>query len=203
MKILKMLALGLLVGCTGRPVLYNQAQPLTSVEVPNFDPDGMSSVYSKFYQHAEAGDKTVFFNINSNGGSVFGGLDLIKAIEDVKKSKGIHTVCVVDTHAFSMGFIFLQSGACDERYMTERSLLLAHNVSASADGNAEDMEKMAKVVREISLAMANLVCSRMHMPVESYLDRIRGKDWIFGYKEAIAVGAVDGVYPAEALPPRE
>lgn len=198
-------ALCLMLGlspCTAEQAETNTSSIKTTIEVGDFDREGMVSVYRQFYRRTEAGEKTVIFNINSNGGSVFGGMELIKLIEDIKKQKGVHTVCIVDTHAYSMGFIFLQSGACDERYMTERSTLLAHNASASSEGTADEMEEIAELIRQISLAMAHLVCTRMNMPLDEYLARIQGRDWMLGYQEALHVGAIDGLFYSKDLPPR-
>lgn len=199
-----MAIMGILTCICCVPVGYNikaQYTP-TAIEMGAFDSDGMAAAYTKYMEYVDRGDKVITFNINSNGGSVFGGLELIKLIEDTKKLKGIHTICIVDTHAYSMGVIFLESYACDERYATERSTLLFHNASADAQGNQEELRKTAKAVEEVSLAMANLVCARLKITLPQYLSHVNKGDWLMGYKEALDIGAIDGVISSRDLPPR-
>ena len=175
--------------------------PKYSIRMGNFDRDGIMEAAQEFYTQVEAGEKIVVFNIDSNGGSIFGGLALIKFIEDVKKARGVHTVCVVDTHAYSMGLVFLQSSACDDRYMTRRSTLLAHNGSTEAEGTANEIHNTEQMLRQLSLAMAQLVSDRLHMPLKDYQAKIEHGDWMFGSEEALKIGAVDGIVHENLIPP--
>ncbi len=177
--------------------------PAKAVYVGDFDDEGILQAASEFMKHVEAKDKTVVFNINSHGGSIFGGLNLIKVIEDFKKSEGIHTVCIVDSYAYSMGFVFLQSSACDERLITTRSTLLAHEGSMEASGTAEEIHNQEVFLRQVSLALSTMCADRMKMPLASFLARVNSKDWIFGAEEALKVGAVDAIVQENTIPPRE
>lgn len=82
--------------------------------------------------------------INSPGGSVEAGLQLVEAIH-IAQSRGVTVRCAVSTLAASMAFIILNE--CNERYALSNSLLLFHPARAMlmfATIRAEDARKMAE-----------------------------------------------------------
>lgn len=161
------------------------------VEIGDFDDEGLMAMYAGLIERLEAGDKVIYFRINSFGGSIFGGLDYMRVVNDVRKA-GIRTVCVVDTRAYSMGAVFLE-GACDERYLTKRSTLLFHNGSTEAAGNANDLREAVALLDALNRSMALVVAGRLGMALDEYEARIAKHSWILAADEALAVGAVDGV----------
>ena len=90
---------------------------------------------------------SVVLRINSPGGSVLAGFDLARYLEET----GIQVVCVVDGEAASMAFYILQS--CDVRLMTSRSMLMAHEPSASGffGGNPKDWQAMADAMKALTI----------------------------------------------------
>lgn len=80
--------------------------------------------------------------INSPGGEVLTGMQIIAAI-DVVKARGVKVQCFVSTIAASMAFHIL--GACDERYTLRTSLLLWHPAAVMAFGVRID-KKAAKTL---------------------------------------------------------
>jgi ATP-dependent protease ClpP protease subunit len=207
----------LLAGCSTPRVLANggtasystvavenavvQSQPLAAgmIEIGAVTAEDLAPAKAKFDELVKAGDKTVLFRINSFGGSVFEGIDFLQYIENTKKTQGIHVQCVVDTKAMSMGFVFLQS-FCDERLMTKRSVLLAHNSSTRLQGTAEEIEKALKFSRALDAALAEICAKRLHMSVAAYKKKIAHNDWTFGWEEALKVGAIDGTVDEDSLP---
>lgn len=108
--------------------------------------------------------------INSPGGSVFAGLQLVEAIH-IAQSRGIQVRCAVTTLAASMAFIIL--GECNERYAFANSLLLFHPASVGITfGNlkAEDAEAIAESLNSINEEMSNLM--KTAMGVNTFFDEL-------------------------------
>lgn len=171
-----------------------------TVLVGDFEDDAMLAAWRGFLARVRAGDKTITFQINSFGGSVFGGMELIQAIEVVKKTTGVQTICVVDSKAYSMGAAFLESGACDVRLMTKRSTLLFHNGSTAAEGTVEVLRETAELMAGLNDALAEICAGRMLITTEQYQERIAKGAWTMSWREALAVGAIDGTVDASDLP---
>lgn len=156
-------------------------------------------VLKKFDERVEAGDKTINFRIDSFGGDIFLGMDFIQHVEDSARRNDLHVKCYVDKAAMSMGLVILES-ICDERFMTKRSVLLAHNGSAGARGTADEMGQQVEFLRALNVAMSEVVGSRLKIGVEAYRAKIAHGDWVFTWEEALAVGAVDAVVDPRDIP---
>lgn len=171
------------------------------IEVSDIGGDELTPVLKKFDERVTAGDLEIMFRLDSYGGSIFAGLDFIQHVEDATRNKGILVTCVVDTKAYSMAFVILQSGACTSRLMTERSTLLAHNGRTTVKGTAVDIESEAKFLRALDESMASLVVKRMGtLSLSDYRYKVEGKDWTMASTEALEVNAVDDVVDPELLP---
>lgn len=135
----------------------------------------------------------VTLRIDSFGGSVMVGLELIQYVEDTKRTRGITTTCLVDSKAYSMGMVILQSGACDTRAMRMHSTLLAHRASGQVRGNAAELTDTAGLLRALDRAMVLMMAARMHMDPAELAARIGdgGMGWVMAADEALATGAVD------------
>lgn len=76
----------------------------------------------------------IYIVINSPGGSVLTGSQIISAMH-VAKSRGHKFICAVPVLAASMGFqIFVH---CDQRYALENALLLFHPMSVELNGSQD------------------------------------------------------------------
>lgn len=170
------------------------------ITIGDFDAEVLNPAMIKFDQRVAAGDKTITFRINSFGGSIFLGLDVIQYIGDVKRAHNIRTVCIVDNRAYSMGAAFLESDACDTRLMTPRSTLLFHNASGGAEGTSEQIAEAAQMLAALNEAMARLCSARMHVTLEFYRNKIATQAWTMAAAEAIVTGAVDGIIETSDLP---
>jgi ATP-dependent protease ClpP protease subunit len=189
------------------PVKYKAAKaskPTGAVSIPvtEFDAAFLNPAADKFDELVDEGETKIWLQIDSFGGSIFDGMDFIKRIEDAKKrNPGVKTVCAVDVKAYSMGWALLQSGACDERVMTKRSTLLAHNASGGTKGTADQMEEDAELVRELSNALAEMCAARLKISVDEYKAKIDRRAWTFGWEKAVEIGGVDRVVDPSDIPP--
>jgi len=138
----------------------------------------------------------VTLRISSPGGETFATLLTIDKIEDMKARQHSRVHCVGSVMVASAAAILLESPVCDDRTITDDTLLLFHQVSGGTRGKAQDMEEEAHTARLIDAAIANMVAPRLGMTPKQYLAWIEGRDVIIGSDEALLIGAVDAVIPS-------
>ena len=130
----------------------------------------------------------VVIEIDSPGGEVEAGWQLVRAIE----RSAAHVVCVVDGEADSMAFVVLQ--ACDERVITERSLLMAHEAAAGVRGQPDDIQNGLNHLRRINEQLVRFCARRMGMRWQRLSAMIaHGRELWLGPEEALRLHAVDRV----------
>lgn len=150
------------------------------------DDDSVTEFTTKLTDHILAGDTKIIVEINTPGGSVGHGFDMGHAIERAP----VPVVCVVDGMAASMGLYILQS--CDVRIMTTRSLLMGHAPSAGTRGQSEELSKLAHILRQLSIAMANHITRKTVMTAGEYLGKIaNGQELWLTSTEALDLRFVD------------
>lgn len=172
------------------------------VEINDVTGPHMRAALGKARELVAQGDREIWFNINSFGGSVFAGWDFIQGVEGlIKTTPGLKTVCVADVKAYSMGLAILESGACGRRLMTKRATLLAHNASTSSEGNANTLESDAMFLRALDRSLAETIASRMGMSYADYAERVRTGDWSMSWADAVKYRAVDGIMDPKDIPP--
>lgn len=95
--------------------------------------------------------------INSPGGSVEAGLQLVEAMH-IAQSRGVRVRCAVSTLAASMAFLILNE--CDERYALSNSLLLFHPARAMlmfAVLKADDARKMSEDLESVDALITDML----------------------------------------------
>jgi ATP-dependent Clp protease protease subunit len=139
----------------------------------------------------EAGAKEILFVIDTPGGNVEAGIELIK---DMEKST-VPISCVVDHKAFSMGFAILQGG-CSRRLILKRSRLMAHQVGATGmlAGHSVVFRNAGADLESEDKAMAEICSAKLKITRAEYEARIAGgKELWLAWEEALSIGAVDEV----------
>lgn len=91
----------------------------------------MLQLANKIERLSAESNKDIHIMINSPGGAVVVGLQIIQAI-DIARARGVKVVCAVGVLAASMAFQLLPH--CSERYAMKRSLLLFHPARAMVRG---------------------------------------------------------------------
>jgi len=147
----------------------------------------------------EAKPQRIMLEINTHGGSLDAGMELVRQIEETKAE----VVCVVDGNALSMGYFMLQS--CPVRAITARSVLMSHQVlfMQVAPGTIAELKKAANTLDVDSKAIAWQGQHRLKISMKEYLDRVNDKTWYFESDEAFGVGAVDCVVNGTATDARK
>lgn len=149
------------------------------------------------------GKEPIYLLLNTPGGSVFDGMDLVSAAESLNRP--IHTVTIF---AASMGFVIAQH--LGTRYILQNGILMSHRMktgmgAGEVGGELDEALAFAKAVsREI-----NIVCAqRMSMEVEAYERRVSDEWWLYGQHavnnkaadEVITISCSDGLIAANKCP---
>jgi len=133
-------------------------------------------------------------HINSGGGVVWDGQAIAAAIRNHKGPKRT----VADGLAASIASVIFQAG--DERVIEPGAMLMIHDAYAPAEGNAEELRKLAGKLDQVSDELAAVYASRAGGTVAEWRARMRNETW-YGAEEAVRVGLADRVGLAGAQIP--
>lgn len=109
-------------------------------------------------------------HINSNGGDVYEGLDMIKFI------KANNISCYAE-RAYSMAFTIFQH--CKERYITRNTKLMQHQPYVKIEGILLDVIKKINKFKELSDSINIYEAKKININYEKYLNKINKKDYYF------------------------
>jgi ATP-dependent protease ClpP protease subunit len=126
----------------------------------------------------------VELHINSPGGQVFSGQEMIDA---VRNYAGQITARIVGTAASMASAL---AAACDSVTVTDQSSWMIHKAAGAAMGNSDDFQKMQKVLDGIDNQLANLYSQKSGKPVYEILELMRVESWYFG-SEILEAGFAD------------
>ena len=138
----------------------------------------------------ELGAEAILLQINSPGGSVWDGFDLMQAMEE----SNIPVNCVVDGMAASMAYNILQS--CNTRMMTPRSTLMVHQAALGGQvyGHQDTFATLAARLAAVDEAMLWQEGHRLHITLDQLRAKVaHGAEWWTAFHEAKEVGQVDRV----------
>lgn len=133
-------------------------------------------------------DEPIYLVLNTPGGSVFAGLDLIEYMNSLKRP--VHVVAVF---AASMGFQILQNG--NTRYITKTGTIMSHRASGGFSGDIpQQVNSRFKHVLDVLEKMDEQVISRTNgkWNKKTYMELIRDEYWAVG-SNAIEDGFADEV----------
>lgn len=118
----------------------------------------------------------VYVYINSNGGSIDAGYDLINQIKYYNSiGKTFHCIA---KNAFSMAFHIFQS--CDHRYILPTSKLMQHQISLGIEGNLYNMMNYLDMIKEIDKQLHKSTAKKINMDFDEYINKIKTDWWIYG-----------------------
>jgi ATP-dependent protease ClpP protease subunit len=160
--------------------------------------DSLSPVKAKIDQQVKSGAKTVLLRIDSPGGELDAMWHFVQYMEGLQ-ANGVKFQCVADTYAASGAFDILQN--CDERLMTNRAILLTHQLSGGVRGTRQEMEDRMEMLERMDRNRLGQEAKRMGMPLDELLKRTAGHNWSMDSEEALAAHAVDAVVDSKDLPP--
>jgi hypothetical protein len=122
--------------------------------------------------------------INSPGGSVFEGI----AIANALRAHPANVTVQVDSVAASIASVIAMAG--DRIEMAPNSMMMIHDASGLAMGNAADMEEMAELLDLISDNIADAYAARAGGTREQWRERMRAETWYLP-EDAVDNGLAD------------
>lgn len=128
--------------------------------------------------------------INSYGGVVSEGLAIYNALK--RHQAKVVTYC--DGFAASIASVIFMAG--DERIMNDSSLLMIHNAWTYAEGNAEELRKMADDLEKITQASINAYKAHSTLSEEEIKNLMDNETWILP-EEALEYGFATSVEKTE------
>ncbi len=117
----------------------------------------------------------VEIRINSCGGSVFGGMAIVAAINTLR-GNGHKTRAIVEGLAASMASVV--ACACDEVQMHEGSMLMIHNPWTLIEGDAEELQKQAEIMSKIKNTMIGVYQKKCNLSSEEISRLMDEETWI-------------------------
>ena len=153
---------------------------------------------------AEEGDLTVW--INSPGGNVFAAAEIYTMLQEYK---GAVTVKIASIAASAASVIAM---AGKRVLMSPTALLMIHDPSTIAMGNAKDMEKAIETLNEVKESIINAYAAKSGMRRSKIAELMSNETWMnalmsnetwMNAKKAVELGFADEVLFAESEPEPE
>ena len=137
---------------------------------------------------AETGDVTVW--LNSPGGNVFAAAQIYNMLRD---HKGAITV-KIDALAASAAAVIAMAG--DTVLMSPVSMLMIHDPSTIAMGNADDMQQAINTLNEVKASIVNAYHDKTGLSRNKISQLMSDETWLSARK-AVDLGFADGLMFAE------
>ena len=133
---------------------------------------------------AEEGDLTVW--INSPGGNVFAAAEIYTMLKDYA---GAVTVRIASIAASAASVIAM---AGDQVQMSPTALLMIHDPSTIAMGNARDMEKAIETLNEVKESIINAYMAKTGLRHNKVAELMESETWM-NAKKALDLGFCDEI----------
>lgn len=130
--------------------------------------------------------------INSPGGSVFAGLQVVEALQSTK----VKVTCVAKM-AVSMAFVIFQ--ACHERVVMPHSIVMQHVASYSLEGREPNNYTFARFLHTLVEEMDSEQAQRIGLSLDDFRAKTV-KDWWMVGNEAVEANVADRFARAECTP---
>lgn len=134
-------------------------------------------------------NEDITLEINSYGGDVFLGIDIMNTL---RSHKGKVTITITGIAASAASVIAM---GADEIKMYSNTQLMIHNAWTFASGNAEDFKKVAKDLESIG---ESVLASYTHRVDESTVKKLLDEETYMSAKKAKELGFVDTIVDVDA-----
>ncbi|GEM_PF-5767892 len=127
------------------------------------------------------GKDTIYVVVNSPGGGILPGLEMIKRLEVTKSP----VVCVVDGLAASMAALFIAS--CPVLVAHKYSIIMFHEYSTMIQGSRKDLRSQMQLAEAVWNAICRDTSKKMGM-TEAEFRRRSAEDWWMNGYDATQIG---------------
>jgi ATP-dependent Clp protease protease subunit len=137
--------------------------------------------------------EAVVLIIDTPGGSLTAGTVMAEALQSLE----VPLVCVVDTHAYSMGAYLLEN-VCPVRLATSRASVMFHephfggNITMGQPRRG-DFDSISESLRVESEAWLTRAAARMGITLPEFMGKIKNTEWWLTATQALEAKAVDRV----------
>ena len=154
------------------------------IDNENFWGDEITPAMFREDLEAEEGDVTVW--INSPGGNVFAAAEIYTML---KEYAGAVTVRIASIAASAASVIAM---AGDQVQMSPTALLMIHDPSTIAMGNAKDMEKAIQTLNEVKESIINAYTAKTGLRHNRIAELMESETWM-NAKKALDLGFCDEI----------
>jgi ATP-dependent protease ClpP protease subunit len=127
--------------------------------------------------------KNLYVFINTNGGSVESGSQIISEIMKY------NLTCIADK-AYSMGFVILQS--CKKRYITMFGKLMQHQISYGINDEKQKIDNYGEYVTQMDDILSELQAKKINISVKKLKEKTSNNWWMYG-SNAVKNNCADSV----------
>jgi len=152
--------------------------------------NNIEAIMNQIKGFAEVSNDNIFIIINSPGGSVVDGFELITLIKSIKAQKGINTYCAIESEGFSMAAIL--ATFCHRTYMHKYSNIMFHEASYGVKDSATHIKTRVEFMSRYLDTLNKDIAEQMGISLKEYEERIL-REWWLTAEEAAEYGIVDGV----------
>ena len=185
-------------------MIYNVVEGESSADVyiygsiPDLDNDfnyiNEARAFVQDFKELEGKYGEINIRINSPGGLVWDGLAMYNTIKNSKAK----TYTYNEGMAGSIAAIILMAGNSGV-YANKASLVLLHNASGMAIGNAKDMMEMAAILQEHDDVLAQIIADRSGLDLGEVKSRWFGyEDKVMSSEKAAELGLIDKIVDSPA-----
>lgn len=140
------------------------------------------------FLEAEDPGKDIQLYINSPGGSVTAGMAIYDTMNYIKSD--VSTICM--GMAASMGAFLLAGGAKGKRLVLPNSLIMIHQPSGGAQGQATDIKIVADNILKTKYRLNSILAANTGKPIEQ-IEQDTERDNYMSAEEALDYGLVDRI----------
>jgi len=141
-------------------------------------------------QLQNANDKPLNIYINSYGGEVFEGFAIYNTLKNYKGYKTVY----VDGIAASIASVIAMCG--NKVVMNKASMLMVHNASGLAYGNADEMKKVVNALEQINEVIRGVYMAKTGMD-EDTIKNLMDNETYLKPQEALDYGFIDEILEEE------
>jgi ATP-dependent Clp protease protease subunit len=140
----------------------------------------------------QAADKNIEVFVNSYGGSVYAGSEIYTLLRNYVGEVTIKITGI----AASIASVIACAGYCE---MSPAGMFMLHNVSGSADGDYNEMRKMAEILQESNKTIAAAYQDKTKKGESEILKMMNSETWLSA-ERAVELGFVDKIIEQKNRP---
>lgn len=151
----------------------------------------INTIIDQTNEMVKLSNKPIYLMINSPGGEVDAGFDLINQMKYLKADKNVKIYCGIHSFAASMAADI--QAFCTETYATRRSKILFHQIGyGNLSGNATDLDDYSSLLSRENQEINAEIAEALGITVAEYVEKTR-RNWILTATEAAKIGMIDGL----------